>query len=93
MDVSVGQEPRIAGCNNGFLIRGDKAFSELQINSTVRGKKIEYLEMNSWEFIDGKIKHFRVVYDRLLICKQGAKRGPQKWVVNYIVGQTEKGLH
>ena len=71
---AVGQKPVIAESNNGFIIRGNKAFSELKITSMVRGKKIEYLELNAWEFNnDTKIKHFRVVYDRLFVCKQAAK--------------------
>ena len=91
---TVGQEPVITECNNGFMIQGNKAFSELKITSIVRGKKIEYLEMNAWEFDDdAKIKHFRVVYDRLFVCKQAAKDPIEKTLVNFIVSQTEKGLH
>ena len=91
---AVGQKPVIAESNNGFIIRGNKAFSELKITSMVRGKKIEYLELNAWEFNnDTKIKHFRVVYDRLFVCKQAAKGPIEKTLVNFIVSQTEKGLH
>ena len=91
--AAVGQEPKITGCGNGIITQDNKAFSELMITDTVMGRKVEYLEMDAWEFSDDKIKHFRVVYDRLLICKQGAKGWLQKWVVNYIIKQVEKGLH
>ena len=87
------QGGKITECGNGIITQGNKAYVEFMVTGTVMGKKVEYLEMAAWEFSDDKIKHVRRVSDRLLICKQAARGWLQKWVVNYIVKQVEKGLH
>jgi ketosteroid isomerase-like protein len=83
----------------GIMVKGNRAVAEYVLQGSFEGKKYETPGMNVYEFSDGKIQHMRSYYDRLSAIKQvamqygGIKGWFMKKLADYIVGQSEKGLH
>jgi len=83
---------KITETGNGIIAQGDKALIEHNIAGTIQGMRVEVLAMCAWEFNNGKIQRMSTVMDRLSMAKQAAKGWLAKWLMNFIVKQTEKGL-
>ena len=80
----------ITEVGNGIIVKGDKAFFEHVVVTTIEGKRAESLVFCAYEFKDGKIQETRTVYDRLLIAQQVVKGWLKKTIVNSIVKQSEE---
>jgi ketosteroid isomerase-like protein len=95
--VSPTETSRASGI--GIMVKENRAVSEAVSEGDFEGKKFEAPGIVVYEFSDGKIQRMRMYYDKLSIVKQVAMQytGITGWfmkrLVNYIVGQAEKGLH
>ena len=78
------KDMKLTICGNGIITEGDKAFNELMVTCIYMGKKVEFLEIDTCECSDGKIKHIRSEYDRLSVAKQAANGWLAKLMVNAI---------
>lgn len=83
----------------GIMVKENRAIVEHILQGAFEDKKYETPAMNLHEFSDGKIQHMRSYYDRLSAIKQVATQytGIRGWfmkrLANYILAQSEKGLH
>ena len=83
----------------GIMVKENRAVSETVSEGDFEGKKFEAPGIVVYEFSDGNIQHMRLYYDKLSIVKHVTMQytGVTGWfakrLVNYIVGQAEKGLH
>lgn len=95
--VSPTETARFSGI--GIMVKENRAVSEGVSEGDFEGKKFEAPGITVYEFSDGKIQHMRMYYDKLSIVKQvamqytGITGSFMKRLVNYIVGQAEKGLY
>ena len=95
--VSPTETSRVSGI--GIMVKENRAVSESVSEGDFEGKKYEAPGTTVYEFNDDKIQHMRLYYDKLSIVKQVTMQytGITGWfakrLVNYIVGQAEKGLH
>jgi len=94
--VSPTETARLSGI--GIMVKENRAVSEGLSEGDFEGKKYEAPSITVYEFSDSKIQHMRLYYDKLSIVKQVTMQytGITGWfakrLVNYIVGQAEKGL-
>lgn len=95
--VSPTETSRASGI--GTMVKDNRAVSESVSEGDFEGKKYEAPGTTVYEFNDDKIQQMRLYYDKLSIVKQVTMQytGITGWfakrLVNYIVGQAEKGLH
>jgi len=95
--VSPAITVRASGIGN--MVRENRAVTEAVYEGAFEGKKYEAPGIVVYEFSDGKIQRMRNYYDKLSVVKQvtmqytGITGWFMKRLVNYIVGQAEKGLH
>jgi len=82
---------RMVECGNGMMVQANRAFVEHVVAGTIGSARAEYLTLSAWELKDGKIKGIRTVYDRLSLAKQVAKGWLAKWLVDLLIGRTERG--
>jgi len=76
----------------GIITQGNIGVIEHILSGTYRGIRDETPSVCIYEFKNDKIQSMRGFYDRLGMAKQGARGWLQKWIVNTIVKQAEKGL-
>ncbi len=76
----------------GILVEGDKAFYDHKVVCQLDDIPAEFLVMSSYEFINGKFKLWRQVYDRLAIAEQTASGFLPQKAVGAIVQAARKGL-
>ena len=75
-------------------MQANKAVYEHVFEGTMAGSmKWRTPGMCVYEFSDGKIKHLRILYDRLSTAKQATKGWFTKTAVTSIIKRAEKGLH
>ena len=84
---------KVTETGNGIIVEGNKAFFEHIISGVVQGNRFEVLAFCAYEFSGDKIKEVRTAFDRLLMAKQVVTGWPARSLVNFIVKQTEKGMH
>jgi len=95
--ISPTETSRLSGI--GIMVKENRAVSESVSEGEFEGKRFEAPGITVYEFSDDKIQHMRLYYDKLSIVKQVTMQytGVTGWfakrLVNYIVGQAEKGLH
>lgn len=77
----------------GIITQGNIGVIEHMLSGTYRGIKGETPSVCIYEFKNDKIQSMRGFYDRLGMAKQAARGWLQKWIMNFIIRQAEKGLH
>ncbi|MDW7740657.1 MAG: hypothetical protein SCJ97_11510 [Bacillota bacterium] len=73
-------------------MQGDKAFYDHRVVCKIDGAEAEFLAMSSFDFSNGKIKHWRQLFDRLSIAEQTASGFLPQKTVGAIVQAARKGL-
>ena len=81
-----------AGIGIAVLGDGDSAVFEHVIGGTFQGQRWETLAMCVYEFVDGKIRTVRAVFDRLAVAQQAAPGWLARRLVGMVVNSTQKGL-